>query len=1270
MKRLLAFLRFIFLSCAWLLFLSAIGLFLLEETGFLTAVIRDRVARELGPLGARLQIEQVRLHWFEPGLTLEGITFDGENRDGTWVEGKERLRVSEVHVLLDPSLDPTRPVESISVRGGRMILSDTLVQALEALLGEMEDTESTARRPPISVSGIEVDLETPTGSEIAIGSTDFVLEDDEGGPFNLRGRLWPTLGGAAIAPVAINIHGETWLERGVHLHASARSLALDSAGMTAVELLAPTGLESFRGELTLDADARFHPDVGKPPSAALRVALRDAHLTPRAQVPIEKGTLDLKVRFEPAPGMELWDTKAWAATVRAEGEWNRSPVEAWALLGADASSDTLVEAWASVEDLQLDEDTLRAFQRHDDEDTMRDFRALAPRGVVDTHVVYRLPRGAGESSPVSGESLATARHELVVDLVCDGGAEMTFHGWRDARGNVQGCPVPCDGVSGLVIFTRNDALSRPEHLAFVGMQANHGSGIVYGEGLFSSPLEGRSADMDFRIRVPSMAVGPVLAEGLQGMDATKDVWATYNPVGGEISAEWRLRARQDLGGLSGWARIGVHEVGMTWSDVPVPLERVDGELEIRWARNSTELTGTFLPEKDRPDSRRPIGVRWTMESRPEQGQKARVFGIVREESLPREIAPEAVPSVPLQEIRVELEELLLRGEDWNTLAARFPEMGAQVTELKAQGSVDATFVGARHHPAAAYRYDVEATPRQVVVTPRFFQRQTQDLRGRILIHGVESLDAEEAEIGDVSTHLGLFGRWGSDVLLAAEGRVPAREPAQIRVYGAGVDPSNPTLKAVLFSDGTQFSEFELDGRLDFDATVDLAPGDEEPQTTYRVFLRENGLRTEALRLDRMRGVLVQRDDVLQSPLIEASLAGTPIELRNAFFLSTAAARNLDQADPMLRSGELGSEEGFALQADWSTERMSLDREHLEPFVDAETIDLLLNETGLTGEVDVDAARILVVSDPDGKSRVAFHGRAEPRRVRLTAGVPIAIRRAAIDVESLVLEAGRVRAWWSVSDLDAQVAGRRIDDASMIVTFIDGRLSIDNLDGDFESGVIRGLGGVELANNALAVDLTKPYGFTIAVRLDDVPVERLLGGLFEASAEDYGKLSTTLRLHGRGDDVLALAGSGGITLDDTRVWSVPVMRELFTNLGFDRTASFDRMQTRWQLEDGTIRLTDIRVRSPLLNLVGEGAVDLDGTVYADLEVRYSLVDRLGGINRIIYWLNNSLWRVAVRGDLARPRVLVRNSVKEALFGFDEDFPRRLPLPGWSPLSSDF
>jgi hypothetical protein len=151
----------------------------------------------------------------------------------------------------------------------------------------------------------------------------------------------------------------------------------------------------------------------------------------------------------------------------------------------------------------------------------------------------------------------------------------------------------------------------------------------------------------------------------------------------------------------------------------------------------------------------------------------------------------------------------------------------------------------------------------------------------------------------------------------------------------------------------------------------------------------------------------------------------------------------------------------------------------------------------------------------------------------------------------------------------------------------------------------------------------------------------------------------------------MAGRGTIYLEEGRLWSIPVIRDLFRQLGFDKTGVFDRLNARFSLRKGVIDISMLEIRSALLNLVGKGFQDLDGRLSYDLEVRYSLLEGSSIVHRLIYWLNNSLFRVGVRGDFFRPQITVRNSLLELLGGkFDKHPDRHLPLPSFSDTGERF
>jgi hypothetical protein len=313
----------------------------------------------------------------------------------------------------------------------------------------------------------------------------------------------------------------------------------------------------------------------------------------------------------------------------------------------------------------------------------------------------------------------------------------------------------------------------------------------------------------------------------------------------------------------------------------------------------------------------------------------------------------------------------------------------------------------------------------------------------------------------------------------------------------------------------------------------------------------------------------------------------------------------------------------------------------------------------------------VTTEADNRGKVAMRGAMRVHDISVRLGLPIFIETADVDLQELVLESNRFRGWARIAGLQARIAERELSDAGMIAGYVDGRLTIDNLSGDFEGGRLESLGGAGGGvSKALGIDLSEPYRFDVAMRLTDVEVAGLLQGVFQSSIADEGVLDATVQISGTPGEILELTGRGSLSLDEGALWSVPVMRELFLQVGFDRTGLFDQLRSRFELRDGRLQVSHLEIRSSLMDLVGAGWQDLDGELAFDLEVRYGLLDVLGPFSRILYWLNNNLWRVAVRGDFDRPEVTIRNFVLEFLRGFDDRPPRKLPLPPFSPLGPRF
>ena len=94
-----------------------------------------------------------------------------------------------------------------------------------------------------------------------------------------------------------------------------------------------------------------------------------------------------------------------------------------------------------------------------------------------------------------------------------------------------------------------------------------------------------------------------------------------------------------------------------------------------------------------------------------------------------------------------------------------------------------------------------------------------------------------------------------------------------------------------------------------------------------------------------------------------------------------------------------------------------------------------------------------------------------------------------------------------------------------------------------------------------------------------------------------------------------------------------------------------------------------LESSLLSLVGEGTLDLDGSFETDLRVTYSILENLGPITLFLYWIQDNLLRVSIRGSFLRPRIVVRNFFVDVFLRPDLEF-QALPLPDFQPIPERF
>jgi hypothetical protein len=1272
---------------AWLIVLLALAAVALVEgpLPFLRDLARDRLARELGPLGPGVVVDDVEVDWLGAAVELRGVRVERQG-GGLFLD---RVRLGLAPLDTNPSL------RRIHVVGrSRLEIYDGLLEDLRAIAEENEQQRAEpgsgapADLPQIVVEDLRLEIQTPEGV-VPVGqlrlTCDLAPRD-----VALLGRIHPSFSPPGAGEVDFSGHLD---ESGLTLRADASDLPVDVSHLGRAEYLDVLPFDDPRGTLRLSASLRVPSDRAESARGELRLELEDASFSPRVELPeVERMGLSFEALFEPPPGqLRLFAPSSWSARARLDGHWLGTDVRAVARAGRSTRTDAALEAHVRLPDLSPGHEMLELTLAMMGEgeaarQTRRHWEMIEPSGRIDAGFALRVP---APWAPPRDWQLAGA-----LDL--GGRVDGAWFGLTNWRGERQGIPVPVENMRGQVLFVREPSLPQPELAALVDLSGEHFSGFAYGSGVVGRPEKpGDGADVEIELRVPEMQIaGPLLEQGLPGMFVTKFVQRDFNPEGGTVNGLVRLRADGTTHGLQAALDFEVRGATVSWRGLPVPLTDADMDVAVRWAQfpdglpyrtgRQSRTAGVLVEGTARvgnqEGSRVAARVTWR-EERPDSSPGTR-SRLTKDGHL---LNPSTLA------VDVDIERMLLRGSDWAALETAVEPVARAAEEFSPKGWANASYSTCEDWPLGPRPWSVEVVPGEVGIQPRQFRMDMRNLRGRVIVRGEDVPAGPDAPPGTPaastgSTGVHLVGTWpyGSDAEVAASAEIGEGGRGTALVLAAGVDPSNRSLLGALREAVAQtaggaldLSALEVTGSLDFSGELPVAPPDEAPAPMdYRVHLRDNELGTGTFRLSRMRGLLLQQDGILRSERIDALLGDLPVRLEDAVFVEAGALERVDGARALLgRAGLSPEPDSYVLMARITGGTpMPLDREHLERLFTEESLTTALETAGLTGEVAFEDLEIALTGTGGGRTELGVHGEVELRDASVLLGLPVEIDSGAVTIQSFVLDAGRVRAWADLDDVSGRIADRAIRDTSLRLTYVDGRLSVDELEARFDfggpdDGRLTSLGGAELGGSALALDTAPPHGFEVALQLDAVRLDGLLEGLFDTGLAEPGRANGTLRLTGRPSDLSGIRGSGSAALYEARLFSIPVASELFTQLGLDETATFQQMSTRFDVSEGVVTMKGMSAKSPLAKLVGEGTIDLDGSVRVDLEVRYSLVDKLGPLTRLLYIVQSSLLRVAIRGDLARPFVVLRNSFAELFSGFD-DAPRALPLPPVEPLPERF
>jgi AsmA-like protein len=1253
LRKLMTLLRLL----GWVVLALVVGIQFVERSGLATRWAEQWLSSRLGPLGAELELGEVDVHWLDPAVVL---------RDFKLEDRGELLAANELRLTFGLTEDGGVTVERVEVQGGRVRYGPALVHSLRGLFDlapqddPMPDPATSGPRPlpSLRVRDLALALEVPDGGSVPLGVLALDIDGRSTEDADLRGRFRLPARKGSRAP-EVRIRGRA--EPGGRLSLESWGDRIDLAAWQIPELamLDPFAQLQARGTLSLSSTGVVSLTGEEDPRAELRLSLSGgAVVLPFEDHHIEEANVELELAYSPQGDERLWSRAAWTGRGELAGAWEGHRFQGGLRLGSWATPGTVFEQWTELESLPIGDPLLELLGHPKELETVA--HSIDARGHVKlTAAVRCFDSWAPPEDPLP--------HLETIAVFADSGDVVAkWQGWPSRAGaRPIGFPMPAQVSSAKGVFARTPRLARRNYLGLKVVGAHKGGPVdlqvyTWSPRVDMSPLAPGYGlpELDLLIESSGIAIDEDLRVALAELGEIQPAltaWDDYSPVGGVAAGQLRLSGRAEFPFPITHVSVQLAGVGLTPRLFPAQLDSVDGELEV--LSNGVDE----------------VAVRFDAEGQLAGGSRARLQGRLRApagrdfEDLP--------PAFEVAQLRAD--NIDFDGPIRSLIDEQLPGVGAVLRDYEPHGSADLHATLLRSPGSASREFEFRINPRGPVnVTPKAFPVRADAVRGRVFVKADAPIATSvEPRPPTVSTRVvALRGEWPSHITVSFRGEFPAGEPGSFRVSGAGLrlfasedDVIRPTAflrqldREIAGPAGSglihtaELESISLLGSVDFqtdvqlsESAVDAAPGE------HRFHVRGGRFAAGAsLQLDDIGGRFDVTDGVVRGGDVSALFAGTQI---------TADGFELHATD-----------DGFALETDFRASNVPLDPEHLAILLDEATRRALFDELHWHGRLDVPQGHLAFTSSGAGRRETRLSGEVRLSDCFLDLGLPLSVRSARGRIENLVLDEGGVRGFGRIEDLYGQIAERELGPAQMLVSYHGSRLTIDELEGTFERGQVRGL--AEAPSPAvrpatvLAVDLIEPFPFLLALELERVDVARLLEGVFASNIADRGDLNARLRLSGRLDDPLSLEGRGGGELTDTRLWSVPVFRDLFSQLGYDATAVFDSMSCNFQLQDGSVRLDQVDVHSPLFSLEGDGRLDLDGSLKMDLELRYALVDKVKILTSLVYLVQNTLLEVAIRGDLSRPQVFLQGALTR-LFQDVDSAERGLPIPRPSSLPVRF
>ena len=1256
----------------WAAILLFIGIAFVESTGILSRLVQRRAQAALTPLGLTAELGDSRIGWLSRSLNVADIRVIGAA-----APEEMELAIRDMRLVLGFSFSTGFYLERIEAKGGHLHLSEASIRLLREQFAGTNAKDRTSKpgpqvQPHVLVEGLS--LVFFDGVKSWDQGSVWAENDPSDEGLSLWARwLLPTLEtpasdrprmGSAQQLVA-RIRKLQGSPMRVQLQAQEIDLAVTHLSPVLSRWLPKWQCDSLQGRVSFDASLRIPLATKDTASAKWKLKVRDGYapLTPpgKDQQTLQNLDVDLEGTFVGRHAQAWKQRDAWQGRGQVLTRWNEVDLRLQALLGLNARPDSLADFWLQTESLEISEEFSENLGNPKLVTNLRGM--LEPEGPIALAIGVRLP------SDLEWLNEKVPHLPLAVHVESTGTLSLAYAGppnyLSEGQRNV-GFPRRIDGAEGKVIFISSPGQELSERTGIYDVQGTVGTGRTEVHGGIWSPL----IDVETRaLRRSNPKAFPLLAstrlavrgynltfdepmleafEGMGGVEGSQKILADFTPRDGSIDLTLDFWGHR--GSFSPHSRLEIQASALSarWEPFPVPLKDVSASVVLITDDRKSERAHSqvqYSVSGTSPVSRAALQVQghavssggrstraWTQLDAPEINLRSSAL----------KVALDAVDS----DIRSVFEQAHLTG--WLDLVL-------QTVQIQGHDPI-LTFAEARPHGEG------------LRALPGAFPIETNSMQGRILARSQIESGKEEVQPEDVLlwTRTHILGRFGSRTQPFPLAILVTSEPdkaATGSVAVADIDILSPLIVGAIgqymAADRERFQAFDpdsipMEGRISGSCDLLFAAPGENSSPELDVRLELDLARFGPDGKDLLRDLKGQVSWSKESGAwtgqdLTGLLGDTPIELH---YLSVQP-----------------EDSGTQVVLDFSATGLPIDSQHLEPFLEPELLRTLITELGAKGSFDVDRGHLTIYIPDNGPPALRLRGQVRLHDAFIRLGLPVEVESTRSLFLDLHYEGSHVRARGTIEGLVGHVAERRIEDANFQFTYVAPRLTIEEFEGSFEGGSLKSLGAdADGPAGFFALDLEPPFRFSLSAAMSKVDVGQLLAGVFNSDFANEGLLDGNLRLNGDVDNLTRVRGRGHARLSDTALWAIPVFQSLFSQLGFDTTATFKLMQSGFVVGDGRIDLHQMQIKSDLLSLIGKGWVDFEGELSQDLEVRYSLVDRLGPFTKLVYLIQNSLLRISIRGDMARPRVVLNGLFSQLMRGQKGE--RQLPLPGLSDLPKSF